>query len=180
MVTFSLFCPGIRWCHCRARPSKRGLLQRQHPHHAASQRQPDSECFLSHNILLNESAYLYFKQMPFLSSVMDIRQRCWGVRWWRRRTGWRQWKLKHKPSVVWVISENNKRKKKLFTHISFLIAPLKHSANETLCWKELCKEINKIKLKHSFQCRFGQVVKQETLHSFRLFVLAFPFVQFQL
>lgn len=37
--------------------------------------------------------------------------------------------------------KEKKRKKKLFTHPSFLIAPLKHSTNETYCWKESCKEI---------------------------------------
>lgn len=42
------FLTGIWWCHCRAGPAMWGFLQRQHSHHAAPQRQPDSECLLSH------------------------------------------------------------------------------------------------------------------------------------
>lgn len=37
---------GIRWCHFRVGWTKRGLLQRQHPDHAAPQRQSDSKCRL--------------------------------------------------------------------------------------------------------------------------------------
>lgn len=48
-------------------------------------------------------------------------------------------KKKRKRKVL--IPKNNE-KEKLFTHPSFLIAPLKHSTNETHCWeKKLCKEI---------------------------------------
>lgn len=43
-VTCSFLLTGIRWSHCRAWPAKWGVLQRQHSYHAASQRQPDSEC----------------------------------------------------------------------------------------------------------------------------------------
>lgn len=67
----------------------------------------------------------------------------------------------YKPLSVGVISKNDKRKKKLFTHPSFLIAPLKHSTNETHCWKESCKEIkwekkNKTNKTFFSQRRFGQ------------------------
>lgn len=46
---FSLLIAGFRWCHCRARPAKWGVLQRQHSYHAAPQRQPDSECCAPHD-----------------------------------------------------------------------------------------------------------------------------------
>lgn len=47
----------------------------------------------------------------------------------------------NKSSVLGHLQKQQKGKK-LFTHPSLLISPLKHSTNETHCWKELCKEIN--------------------------------------
>lgn len=73
----------------------------------------------------------------FLFSVMDIRQRYWGGRWRRGRRGSREWELKKGPYP------QKQWKEKLFTHPSFLIAPLKHSTNETYCWFK--KKINKKK-----------------------------------
>lgn len=47
VLTFSLLLTGIRRCHFRAGQFKWGVLQRQHSHHAAPQRQSDSKCLLS-------------------------------------------------------------------------------------------------------------------------------------
>lgn len=110
------------------------------------------------SILINSHCIL--NKYLFLSSVMDIRQHCWGGRCRRSSGGWREWEIKkqtkQKPTSPQCWGHLQKRqkeekKKKNFLHI--LHSLLLHSnilPMKPIAEKESCKEVKKNKIKNAF------------------------------